>query len=254
MPTPRPASFQPDIVMPPNSRCVSYGADSSFSISQFDYSNPSYGAESEYNSYDANYRVEMTHVQERDLLELPSRSHGRSRSTSPVDFSSRAPPTMAIELTSNAPRWPGVVRLVLRMLIMLSSAAIVGLLAHSLSIYYKTRNMNFSGNEPAWPKSLYLLPSNLLAGVAVASLNCSIVILIQSLRQKFSAPITTGDKSAVAFAIFFIAAWTVAAVVFKRFQEPDKANMAWHACLRKGGATAKLANFDMVCQEQVSRS
>lgn len=223
-----------------------------FSVAEFEtdgYANPSYVHEPEYNRYDANHSVEMTRVVEKDMLDVPS-AMGRSRSPSPAsfDFRRHAIPEPIVA----PPKWPGVARFILRLMILIASPVIVGLLAHSLAIYHQTHNINFSGTEESWPKTLTLFPINLLIAVASISFVASLVALFQSFRSKFSSPITLGDYISIGSSILLIALWIATIVISKQHENSDKADLAWWACRKKSSPDNHMVGYNVICQEQVS--
>lgn len=249
--TPPSYSFRPVLNQAPVDQSPSQ--EPKFIVGDFEttaYNNPSYGTESGHTSYNPSFRIEVTHIQEKDLLEPPTRGQAWSRSPSPAGygFNRRLEQN---NIPFDGSRWMGILRFTLRLLILVASAAIIGLLTHSMSVYFCTQTINFSGVEAAWPTQVNLFPSHFLLVVGVISLASSFVTLVQSFWHRVAVPIPLGDKFAIVLSGILIGLWIASAFVFEGYKKPDKASLVWWACYREGGPADQLVGYDLVCAEHV---
>ncbi|KAI9873402.1 MAG: hypothetical protein M1830_000435 [Pleopsidium flavum] len=249
--TPPPSySFRPVLGDPPDQ---SPSQEPRFVVGDFQstYSNSSYGTESGYTPYESSFRIEVTHVQGKDLLDPPVRGQGWPRSPSPAGYGFNRPPERT-DMPFDGSRGMGTLRFTLRLLILVASAVTIGLLTHSMSIYFRTKTINVSGVEPAWPNQVSLFPTYFLLSVAAVSLASSFVTLVQSFWHRTAVPISLGDKFTIILSGILIGSWIASAFIFEGYKKPDSASLVWWACYRKGGPADQLVGYDLVCAKHTA--
>jgi uncharacterized BrkB/YihY/UPF0761 family membrane protein len=79
-------------------------------------------------------------------------------------------------------------RLILRILSLATCVTIVGLIAHSIQLYIKTKHVrntfrDGSGTFPVWPEEVKLYPSYLLSGAAFAAGMFSLLLIVASFHK-----------------------------------------------------------------------
>lgn len=248
--TPPPYSFYPEQDQGPLVQSPSQ--EPKFVVGDFETAadnDSSYGAESGYPAYDSSFRIELTHIEEKDLLD--PLTWPRSPPLTCQGFDERL---LTDSTPSDGLRWTGILRFTLRLCVLVGSAAIIGLLTHSTSIYFRTKTVHFPGADAAWPDSVKLFPTHFLLAVAIFSLSSSFILLLQSFWNRVVVPIPLGDIVSAIFSGISIAFWIASAFVFERYKNPNKASLVWWACYRKGGPADQLVAYDLVCSEHVSFS
>ncbi len=185
---------------------------------------------------------------EKGRLFVPPRSY-RPKSPSQTAFLLES--ERKIDTSSTASRLPSIVRLVLRVLTLIASPVVVGLLVHSLQLYTSTRDIKFSGTEESWPTSTNLSPVHFLIAVATISILTSLLALLQSLRNKFSAPISVWDIISMSCSIIILILWIASTVKFHQDDKPGKNSLIRSSCERKYSPNNHLISYKVICDEQV---
>ena len=155
--------------------------------------------------------------------------------------------------SKSAPRWPGITRLALNLLIVFSATTLLGLVSNSAFQYSHTKGINFSGYDMAWPQDLDVLPTEYLLAVAVVTLIASLIASVQSYRRLHAQMLSLTDKIFVGLAIILFGAWIGGNVILNQSLGASKPNMMRWACHRRDSPTNVLVSYSSVCQEQVSK-
>jgi hypothetical protein len=173
----------------------------------------------------------------------------RSRSPSLAPFILK--PDREVETASPTPRWPRIVRLALRVITLITSPVIVGLLVHSIRVYYRTRDINFSGTDGSWPSSTNLAPAHFLIAVASISIVMSLMALLQCLRKQPLASISTWDVVSISFSLILVVLWIASSVVFEKNGQAGENSLVSWSCDRKHSPGNHLISYGVICGEQV---
>jgi hypothetical protein len=189
-----------------------------------------------------------TPPKEKGRLFAPSKSH-RARSPSLAPFILKS--DHGIEAPSIAPRLPNFVRLVLHVIALIASPVIVGLLIHSLQLYTRTRDINFSGTEGSWPTRTGLLPVHFLLVVASISIVTSFLALLQSLRMMSPSSISISDIISISTSSLILVLWVASIAVFERDDKAGKNSLVSWSCDRKHSPGNNLISYGVICGETV---
>lgn len=157
------------------------------------------------------------------------------------------------DLSKRIPRWPAIARLALNLLILLSSITVLGLIGNSAYQHARTKDINFSGTDRAWPPDLNLLPIKYLLAVAVVTLLSSLMASVHCYRRLPAKMLSAIDMTFAGLAMSLFGAWIGGDVIlYQSLQAPERNLMIW-ACHRRSSPTNVIVKYNAVCQEQVSK-
>lgn len=149
------------------------------------------------------------------------------------------------------PLWPRILTASLHILVVLSTAAIIGLLAHTLTGYSGSRGIKFGGNNISWPSDLDLHPAVFLLVIASISMLNSLVwtgfTLFRLKRPSFSP----AEVASIMLSLGLLILWLAADFLETRSEHtPKKSLLSW-ACRRESSPTNVLVRYGSICEEQV---
>jgi len=215
------------------------------------YDEPSHGQESRHTPSESSFRIELTHIREKDLLSppLPNRRWSESSDATSCEFREVV---QEPDARSHVPKWPGILRFIFRFLILLESIAVLVIATHSVAIYTDSPSIRFTGVDPARPAEVNLFPTSFLQVVAGVSLVSSILTWLHALRRRYTGTTTVGDPLAMVLSGLMTGLWVAATAVSKQYDSADEPGLAWWACHRMDRPLRENVNYNLVCAEQVS--
>ncbi|OCK76017.1 hypothetical protein K432DRAFT_307314 [Lepidopterella palustris CBS 459.81] len=149
------------------------------------------------------------------------------------------------------PQWLSVIQFCLRISILILTAAVVGLLAHTLDIYHGTSGDTMAGQVPTWwPTKVNLTPSYILFSVGFANFCGSVVVLAFTIRKQFAMPMRWWNMFRVCTGIFAVVAWAVGLTAFRILEKGGDGSLEYYACKVQGDAGHGQHDYRMVCKEQ----
>ena len=215
------------------------------------YDQPSDGEESRRTPNTPSFHIEVTHIRERDLLSPPLPGRRWSESSVTTDCASKKP-WKGNGARSDGPRWPGIIRSLLRLVIILESAAVLGLVTHSTSIYLDTRTVLFSDGRPAWSTEVNLFPARFLQVVASLSLATCLLTVTHQLWRRVTTVTPVGDQMALVSSGLMAGLWVASVAITRQHDHRNDAKLAGWACYRAGRPINQIVNYNLICAEQVS--
>ncbi|KAI9800257.1 MAG: hypothetical protein M1833_003371 [Piccolia ochrophora] len=224
--------------------------DLNVSVPDFNFSTPSRSRNGRHTASSSRTSVYIPDFGGRFVLE-PS---ARSQFSSPTSFASKTP-SDATEIFPIGPQWPRNVRLVLRVSVILWSAAILGLMAHTLSAYLQTRELSIStqaGIVRIWPRTAKVFPLYFLLGVSAVAVVVSIASLVYSFRRYEPMTLSLADKVGIATSIVVLIAWIASLVLFRQSGVSDKMSLGRWACYYRKAEVKSRIDFGLVCDEQTA--
>ncbi|KAF2188183.1 hypothetical protein K469DRAFT_566862 [Zopfia rhizophila CBS 207.26] len=164
----------------------------------------------------------------------------------------RFSPRMPSEVMTNRPHWLSGVRSALRILIIVLSGAVVGMLVHTLEIYRGNISLDLRNGElpMTWPARTNLAPTIILFSIAAANFFASVAILALSVKKSFRRPIRSRDVYRVVAGSFGIVLWAAALVTYNLFDKASKASLGQYACTNKNAMSNGRYQYRTVCSEQ----
>ncbi|KIX02083.1 uncharacterized protein Z518_08022 [Rhinocladiella mackenziei CBS 650.93] len=149
-------------------------------------------------------------------------------------------------------RWISRTRLVLRILSFLTSAAIVAVLAHAVSVYYSSKNMYMRDEKydvelRVWPADLKMKPTLLLLGAASVATLMSAVLCAASISKTVRRITTVSTILTLITSVIAIGLWIAVAVLYKvdDLNENERYDMLSYTCARRHDATLDQAIGDL---------
>lgn len=211
---------------------------------------PYHGQESKHNPSESSFRIELTDIREKDLLSppLPNRRWSESSDATSCEFREVV---QEYDARSGVPAWPGILRFIFRVLILLESIAVLVIATHSVSIYTNILSMSFAG-VPARPAPANLFPTSFLQVVAGVSLVSSILTWFHAWRRRYTGATTVDDPLAMVLSGLTMGLWVAALAVSWQHESPDEPGLAWWTCHGTSRPPREIANYQLVCAEQVS--
>lgn len=148
--------------------------------------------------------------------------------------------------------WPRIMTAGLHGVIVLSTATIIGLLAHTFSDYSTTRGINFGGSNASWPADLDLHPAVIYLIVSSISLLASLVWSCLTIYYLRRPSFSTTEMASVMLSLVLLMLW-IAAESVEGLSEltPKRSLLSW-ACRRGSSPTNVLVRYGSICAEQVS--
>jgi hypothetical protein len=119
-----------------------------------------------------------------------------------------------------------VIRLVLRILSLVSSVAILGVLLHVLIRYFKTRDLVDTERDTGirlrvWPAGLKLWPTNLLLSAAAAATLLSFTLCMASFSKQIRRLTKRGHVFTLVVSAIGLVLWAAATIYFKLWDSKD---------------------------------
>ena len=214
---------------------------------------PSHGEESRRTPSESTFRIELTHIREKDLLSPPILGRRWSESSDATSCEVREV-VQQNDVRLRGLRWPGILRFVFRSLTLLQSIAVLVLAAHSESIYMRTQSIRVAGSDPAWPAEVKLFSARFVQVVAGISLVSSLFTWLHALRRRYAGTTTVGDQFVMASSGLMMGLWVAATAISRQHEGPDEPSLAWWACHRTGNPPNGRVAYNLVCAELVSSS
>lgn len=212
---------------------------------------PSYGQESRHTPFESGFRIELTHIREKDLLSPPLLNR-RWSDSSEAPICEFREVVQEYDARSGVPEWPGILRFVFRFLILLESIAVLATATHSVSIYTRFLWLHFPESNPARPPEVNLFPTSFFQVVAGVSLVSSAITWSLALRRRYTGTTTVGDPLVMALSGLMAGLWVAAMAISRQYESPDEPGLAWYACHHTVRPQREIANHRLVCAEQVS--
>jgi hypothetical protein len=133
----------------------------------------------------------------------------------------------------------------------LSTATVIGLLAHTFSDYSRTRGINFGGSNNSWPADLDLHPAVIYLIIASISLLASSVwswLTIYYLRRP---SFSSAEMASVMLSLVLLILWIAADSIEGQSELTPKRSLLSWACRRGSSPTNVLVRYGSICAEQV---
>ena len=173
---------------------------------------------------------------------------------------SRPPSTK--ERPSQDPAYLLYERVALRVLVLATSATVVGLLANSLVTYNSTRDTFFgvntqavddepTGSDPAWPSGVLLIPSDISILIGVMSIIVTVAMIPLSLWTDFDGTPVIKDQMMVLVDGIYALAWIAGVVILKAVSSTSDDSLMKYACDHKDSLFSHVAKYSSVCRQQV---
>lgn len=148
--------------------------------------------------------------------------------------------------------WPRLLTSGLHGVVVLSTATIIGLLAHTFSGYSKTRGISFGGSNNSWPADLDLHPAVIYLIIASISLLASSVWSCLTIYYLRRPSFSSAEMASVMLSLVLLLLWIVADSIEGQSElTPKKSLLSW-ACRRGSSPTNVLVRYGSICAEQVS--
>ncbi|KAF2473931.1 uncharacterized protein BDR25DRAFT_301991 [Lindgomyces ingoldianus] len=177
----------------------------------------------------------------------PDRYNGYSRQ--PRRFSARM---QLPSDTSAKPSWLSSLRSALRLLIIVLSGAVAGMLVHTLQIYRGNSSLDLRKGElpMTWPARTNLAPTIVLFSIAAANFLASVAILALSFKKSFRRPIRSRDVYRIVAGSFGVILWVAALLVYNLLDKASKASLGQYSCTNKNVMSNGRYQYRTVCSEQ----
>lgn len=250
---PRPSfSFRPELSSPQST--TSPTREPRFIVGPFEsrtFEEPSHGEEPRHTPSESSFRIELTHIREKDLLSppLPGRRWSISSDATSCDFGEVG---QKDDVRFGPSTWPGILRFIFRFLILVESIAVLVIATHSVSIYTNSQSIRSTGADPAWPAEVNLFPTSFLQVVAGVSLVASLLTWLHDLRRRYNGTTTIADPLSMVSSGLMTGLWIATTAISRQPELPDEPSLAWWACHRTGNPLNESVNYNLVCAEQVS--
>ncbi|ORY19002.1 hypothetical protein BCR34DRAFT_595829 [Clohesyomyces aquaticus] len=153
---------------------------------------------------------------------------------------------------SAKPHWLSSARSALRLLIIVLSGAVVGMLVHTLKIYRGNSSLRLRHGELPmhWPARTNLAPTIVLFSIAAANFVASIAILALSFKKSFRRPIRSRDVYRIVAGSFGVILWIAALLVYNLLDKASKASLGQYSCTNKNVMSNGRYQYRAVCSEQ----
>ncbi|KAF2199127.1 hypothetical protein GQ43DRAFT_376998 [Delitschia confertaspora ATCC 74209] len=150
--------------------------------------------------------------------------------------------------------WMSRVRSALRLLIIILSSGVIGLLAHTITIYRGNWYLDLRNGElpMSWPAKTNLIPTIILLSVASTNVLVSFIILALSFMKSFRRPVRYRDVYRILAGTFGIALWGVALGLYSLLNGTTKASLARYSCANWNVMSNGRYQYRKVCEEQAS--
>lgn len=150
------------------------------------------------------------------------------------------------------PKWPRYAAMSLHLLVIISSIAIIVLVAHSVQTYFDTRNIKFGGTNASWPKDLNLRPAYFFLVIASISLAVSLGSSLYSFLRRNSLIFSIIDAVSAIATVGLMVLWiTGDALQYRSEKTPKRDVLSW-SCRRSESPTNTLISYASTCTQQVS--
>lgn len=150
------------------------------------------------------------------------------------------------------PIWPRVLTAGLHIVVVLSTAIIIGLLAHTFSDYTRTRGIRFGGSNNSWPADLDLHPAVIYLTVASISLLASLVWAFLTICYLRRPTFSSAEMASVMLSLVLLVLWIAADLLEAQSEQTPKRSLLSWACRRGSSPTNVIVRYGSICAEQVS--
>lgn len=189
---------------------------------------------------------------------------------SSVSIPSRPPSTVPFlfeeaekDLPPQTPAYLRYGRVALRLLVLVCSAAVIGVAANSLVSYDETKNYTMGANTQAlsveptgdkslWPSGTLLIPTDVLLLVASCSVLATLVIIPISCIKDYDGTPMIKDPMWIMPDGIYVLAWLVGVVVFEAVSKAVDDSLMKYACDNRNTLFANVGKYGSVCGQQVS--
>lgn len=185
---------------------------------------------------------------EKGRLFVKSKSH-RAKSPSLAPFILKS--DQSTDAPCTTPRWQGITRVALHVISLIASPVIIGILVHSLQLYTRTRDINFSGTDGSWPTRTSLTAVHFFLGVASISIVTSFLALLQSLQKMSPSSISIPDVISISISSLILVLWVASIAVFEQDDKAGKNSLVKWSCDRKHSPGNSLISYGVICGETV---
>ncbi|KAF2019940.1 hypothetical protein BU24DRAFT_342069 [Aaosphaeria arxii CBS 175.79] len=150
------------------------------------------------------------------------------------------------------PHWLSSLRSFLRLLIIVLSGSVTGMLVHTMQIYRGNISLDLRKGElpMTWPARTNLAPTLVLFFIAAANFIASVAILSLSFKRSFRRPIRSRDAYRIIAGSFGVILWATALVVFTLLDKASKASLGHYACSNRNIMSNGRFQYRAVCSEQ----
>ncbi|KAF2808419.1 uncharacterized protein BDZ99DRAFT_464301 [Mytilinidion resinicola] len=147
--------------------------------------------------------------------------------------------------------WHSTLRFVLRIITIALSAAVAGLLAHTLSVLGNTNTNVSTGQFPStWPSHTDATATYLLFSIAFVNFLFAVTILICSIKKQFRTSMGARDRFRVGMGAYIVIAWATACTVYKALDADSSTSLGHFACMNVNAIGTGRKQYRTVCREQ----
>ncbi|KAH7115969.1 hypothetical protein B0J11DRAFT_443946 [Dendryphion nanum] len=159
---------------------------------------------------------------------------------------------MPVDIYTPPTNWLSGLRSCLRLLIIVLSGAVTGMLVHTMQIYRGNRSIDLRKGElpMTWPARTNLAPTLALFAVAAGNFMASVAIMALSFKRGFRRPIRSRDAYRVVAGSLGVILWATALVVFHLLDRANKASLGHYACANRNIMSNGRYQYRAVCSEQ----
>ena len=158
---------------------------------------------------------------------------------------------MDLHTPATLPLWPRMLTASLHSFVICATAAVIGLLGHTLVGYSGTTGINFGGSVLSWPNDIDLHPTDFFLTVSAITLVVSAIGLYFTLVRLKHSSFTFIEMVLALSSILILILWIAADFLETHSEKtPKKSLLAW-ACRRVSSPTNILVSYASICQEQV---
>ena len=163
---------------------------------------------------------------------------------------------MRSDTHSSNPDWLSSVRSALRLLIIIASGAVIGLLTHTIIIYRSNRFIKLrDGEVPVpWPAKTNMISTYTLLTVAVTGFLVSVTSLVLSFLKMFRRRSPSRNATRIMVASGGVVGWTAALLVYSIVNNETNASLGNYACRNRNRMANGRYQHRLVCDEQVYTS
>jgi len=147
--------------------------------------------------------------------------------------------------------WPRFLTAGLHGVVVLSTATIIGLLAHTFSDYSRTRGINFGGSNNSWPADIDLHPAVIYLIIASISLLASSVWSCLTIYYLRRPSFSSAEMASVMLSLVLLILWIAADSIEGQSELTPKRSLLSWACRRGSSPTNVLIRYGSICAEQV---
>lgn len=159
---------------------------------------------------------------------------------------------MPVDIYVAPTTWLSGLRSCLRLLIIVLSGAVTGMLVHTMHIYRGNSSLDLRKGElpMTWPARTNLAPTLALFIVAAGHFMASVAIMALSFKRGFRRPIRSRDAYRVVAGSLGVILWATSLVSFHLMDKANRASLGHYACQNRNIMSNGRYQYRAVCSEQ----